>query len=793
MSEVSAARSGRASSEVRVTAAKRVSWAVAAVLASLATTAASQDQAGDDGLGEVVVTGSRVIREGMASPTPVTALSQDELLQANPQSLSQALATLPSMTGSTTPKAVGGRTTLGPGSFLNLRNLGTNRNLVLLDGRRVVPANIAGNTDINLLPQNLISSVSVVTGGASAAYGSDAVAGVTNFILDKRFDGLKVDVNGGLSSHDGDGESYRVAVAGGTSFLDGRLHVIGSFDYRKSEQAFKENRDWADRYCALIPRPGVTTANMSVTNPRQTIACGVTQPSSSYGGAIVSGPLVTATQGITFGPGGVPEAFTYGTLRSANLQAGGEGNFVGDTANFNTPLDNKVFFTHALFEVTENVEAFVQGTYARAYSVYTQTPPYFQGNTGITVFSGNPFIPATIQQQMTTRGIPSFGMGIVPASWGTIDISSEYQAWDGSVGLKGSFGDNWKWDAYYQQGRTAFRLDYRNQISLERAYRAFDAVVAPNGTVVCQSALANPAAYGGCVPLNPFGAGSPSQAALDYIHGPQQAWNLNVMRQSSAAANLSGELGATWAGPIAVGTGIEWRKLEGAVGSDPISNTAPNYTGIRGLPGAYPGRIGGWLTSNVLPTSGEYDVKEGFVETLIPLARDMSFARELDLNAAFRRTDYSQSGTVNTWKVGLTWRPIDELLLRGTRSRDIRAPGIGDLFSRDSSGPDTIVIDRVLPAGPSVSVPIIIAGNPMLRPEEADTTTFGLTYQPAWLTGFAASLDYYDISIADVLASVSAQETIDRCALGQQIYCDNLVRTGGNLTAVRQRTMNLSE
>ena len=184
---------------------------------------------------------------------------------------------------------------------------------------------------------------------------------------------------------------------------------------------------------------------------------------------------------------------------------------------------------------------------------------------------------------------------------------------------------------------------------------------------------------------------------------------------------------------------------------------------------------------------------EAYVERLVPLAKDLAFARSIDLNGAVRFTDYSQSGNVETWKIGLTWRPFDDLLLRGTRSRDIRAPGIGDLYTRDSQGPNSLVIDRVLPGTPSVSVPIIIAGNPMLTPEEADTTTFGFTYQPGWLPGFGASFDYYDISIKDTLASAGAQDTIDRCALGQTAFCENLVRTGGNLVAIRQRTMNLSQ
>jgi iron complex outermembrane receptor protein len=774
------------------TASYLVSLAVASVLCGVAPATLSAEDAAEENLEEVVVTGSRIIREGMSSPTPVTSLTSEELMQSNPQSISQALAQLPSMTGSTTPRSIGGRTTLGVGSFLNLRNLGTNRNLVLLDGRRVVPANIAGNTDINLLPQGLISNVSVVTGGASAAYGSDAVAGVTNFILNTRFEGFKADINGGMSTHKGDGDAYRAALAWGGSALDGRLHLTASFDWRNSNQAYKENRGWASQYCALVPIPGVTAATMSVTNPRQTIACGVTQPSASYGGAITTGPLVTPTQGITFGEGGVPEAFTYGTLRSANLQVGGEGNFVGDTANFNTPTDNKILFTHAAYEFSDNVEGYVQATIGGADSSYTQTPPFFTGTTALQIQSGNPFIPATIQQRMTTLGTASFNLNLVAKSWGNIDIDSNYRARDFVTGLKGSFGEGWNWDFHYQTGRTTFRLDYINQLSLERAHRAVDAVLAPNGTIVCQSALANPAAYGNCVPLNPFGVGAPSQAALDYIHGESQPWNLNIMEQQSAGANLNGEPFSSWAGPVALGVGVEWRKLQGEVRSDDVSNTVPNYTGIRGLPGAYVGRVGGWSTSNVLPTDGQYNVKEAYLEALVPLARDMFLARAIDLNAAVRTTDYSQSGTVETWKLGLTWRPIDELLLRATRSQDIRAPGIGDLYSRDSQGPNTIVIDRVLPSTPSVSVPIVIAGNPALRPEVAKTTTLGLTYQPTFLPGFGASLDYYDIRIKDVLQSVNAQETVNRCALGQQLYCDNLTRSGGTLTSIRQRTQNLA-
>jgi len=763
----------------------------AAILAASTSVVAQDQQSEDEPLQELVITGSRVIREGMSSPTPVTSLSSDELLQSNPQSIAQALALLPAMGTSTTPKSIGGRSTLGPGSFLNLRNLGSTRNLVLLDGRRVVPSNIAGNTDINLLPQSLIQNVSVVTGGASAAYGSDAVAGVTNFILNTKFEGLKFDFNGAQSAHDGDGGAYKLSLAGGSSFLDGRLHAIASFDWRHSQSAYQENRAWANQNCALIPIPGVTAATQSPSNPRQTIACGVTQANASYGGAIISGPLVTPTQGISFDSAGNPVPFVYGDYKSTNLQVGGSGNLMGDVVNFITPMDNKVGFTHLTFDVTDNLQAFVQGTFSRAESLYAQTPPYFNGATPLNIQSGNPFIPASLQARMTDLNVASFALNTTPKSWGVIDTDTSYETWETLAGFKGRFGDTWNWDAHYQHGRTAFQVIYRDQIDVAKLYRAVDVVRAPDGTIACYSALIDPARYGDCVPLNPMGVNSASPEALAYIHGGTP-WNYNIMEQDNFAASINGQPFNSWAGPISVGAGVEWRELKGRTESDEISHSTMDFTNVRGVPASLLTKVGGWATTNLLETSGSYTVKEGFVEALVPLARDLSWAKELDFNAAARITDYSQSGTVETWKGGLTYRPLDELLFRVTRSRDIRAPGIGDLYSKDSLSPNVILTDR-LNGNASVSVPTALAGNPALQPEKADTTAIGFTYEPQWLTGFGISVDYYDIEIKDVLASVGAQETIDRCALGQQQFCDLLIRSNGTLVLVRLPTQNLSE
>jgi iron complex outermembrane recepter protein len=774
--------------------------------------AAAADQAGTQSLEEapqqVVVTGSRLNRVGMTSPTPITSISPDELAAANPQSLSQGLAQLPSMATSTVPASIGGRTTAGPGTFLSLRGLGSTRNLILLDGMRIAPSNLYGNVDVNLLPQALVSSVQVVTGGASAAYGSDAVAGVTNFILNTQFTGFKADVNGGISGH-GDGGSFKTSLAWGSGFLDDRLHVVASFDWRHSKPAYADNRPWSNSHCGVIPVPGVTLANETPSNPRQTFACDVAQANSAYGGVIVSGPWVTPTRSVSFAPGGVPQPFVYGQLaapvgNSPSLTAvrltgtsevGGTGDpaYVGDVVNFYTPLDNKVLFGHVSYDLTHDVQMFAQLTASRTNSYYAQTPLYFNTSDPLTIYSGNPFIPASIQQTMTQQAIPQLSLGITPKSWGNIEADSSEESYDAVAGLKGTFGGSWSWDAHAEHGRYQFREAYENDVTLANLYRALDAVVDPaTGAIVCRVMLTNPSpANNACAPLNPFGAGSASPEALSYIHGT--AWEWNVITQTSAAADVNGEPFSTWAGPVSVGTGIEWRRLEGVQSSDPVSHSSIDFTGVRGVYSGFVNQTGAWATVNVLPYQGAIDVTEGYVEVLVPLLKDRFLARSLDLNAAGRGTGYSQSGTVETWKVGLTWRPIDDLLLRATESRDIRAPGISDLYQPVSLGPPVHGTDTVNGGAPFL-VSVGTEGNPKLQPETARTFTGGFTYQPSWLPGFGVSVDYYDIKIGDVLAAVTAQDTVDRCALGEQTFCANIIRdSSGAISVILTPEENLNQ
>ncbi len=744
---------------------------------------------------EVTVTGSRVsLLPGMSTPTPVTSVPVDELLSTQPQSIVQGLAQLPSLTDSTTPKSIGGSTTLGEGSFMNLRNLGAAETLVLLDGNRLTPNNIQNDVDVSMIPQALVSRVDVVTGGASAAYGSDAVAGVTNFILNTRFTGFKVDAGTGRSSV-GDGGSDKLSLAWGAPFADDRLHVIASFDWLHSQAADAANRPWANNHCAVVNVPGVTTATESPSNPLTEFACNVTAPNAAYGGAIYSGPLTTPTEGISFGQGGVPEPFIYGGLHTTNFQVGGTGDpaYLDDDVNFIAPLDTKVGFTHVEFDVTDSIQAWTQLTASRSASEYSQTPPFLDGTRPVTIYSGNPYIPASIQSQMTTLGVSSFQLGLVPISWGNVEADSHEEAYDALAGLKGKFAEGWTWQVHVEHGRTQWEMSMPGNLDLLNLYRAADAVLAPNGTVVCESALVNPAAYGNCVPIDLFGPGAASPQALAYIHGNgAQLSDTNVMVQDDATASVNAAPFSLWAGPVSSSAGVEWRRLSGVQTSDPISQEYPaDYTDVRGVPAAVANQLGGWLTTNPQPYSGSYDVTEGFLEFLVPVARDLPFAKEIDLNAAGRVTDYSQSGRVETWKVGVTWRPIEDVLFRATESRDIRAPNIANLYQGITTGPVTVT-DPFMD-GASFAIKSATLGNPKLVPERATTSTVGVTYQPSWFSGFGISVDYYNIQIKHVMAEYTAQQELNYCYEGDTTLCQYILRDStGTLYLIETPVLNLN-
>jgi hypothetical protein len=309
-----------------------------------------------------------------------------------------------------------------------------------------------------------------------------------------------------------------------------------------------------------------------------------------------------------------------------------------------------------------------------------------------------------------------------------------------------------------------------------------------SGQIVCRSTLTgfDP----GCVPMNPFGLGSVSQAAADYILG--DSLKELELKQTVAVANISGDLGERLqlgAGPISIAAGVEYRKEEASQTTDAQSKEVVTLAGLRTgvAPSSINNRLGPFQFYNPQPYSGSYDIKEGYVELGVPLLRDKPFVEQLDLSLAARKADYSQSGGVTTWKYGLNWRVNDQVRFRYTKSRDIRGPNSVELFNTQTQTNQTILYNGVTTQNVNLT-----SGNPNLAPERALTETYGVVVRPAFLPGFQASLDRYSISIDDAIGNLSAQQTADQCAAGNTSACAQIaVQTNGTLI-IRLQPLNLS-
>lgn len=728
------------------------SASVLAVLLSstaMGTAWAQQTAAAPVAAEEIVVTGTRIVRDGYEAPTPTTVVGAEALAQQAAPSVIEYLNTVPTFSGNYTPASSTRHSSGSPGTAsVNLRNLGTVRTLVLVDGQRSVGSNPTGLVDVSTVPEQLISRVDVVTGGASSAYGSDAVAGVVNFILDKRFTGVKGEIAGGITTY-GDDPNWKVALTAGTPFANGRGHFTISGSASANRGILLADRDWNKQGWQIITNPNYTPTN---GEPNNLLLNHVGPATMSKGGIIVSGPL----KGIAFGEGGTPYRFAYGPLVSGALMQGGEW-WAQDVhidlgATLEPRLSRQNIFTRVSYELSDNVEVFAQANWYHIDSLSYAYGNLFFG--GLPTSTSNPFLPAEVAAQAATLGLSQITLGHSYADMGRNGLSDSRHTLRSVVGINGAFeaaGTDWTWDAYYQTGTSRNSNRVINSRNNERYNLAVDSIRDPaTGAIACRVNVdADPSNDApDCVPYNPFGIGVNSQAALNYVLG--NAYRFQKFTQDVVAATISGDPFDTWAGPVSVATGVEHRRevSTGFVGADNLTNP--------------------WYAGNYRPTLGKYHVSEAFLETVVPLARDESWARNLELNGAVRGTDYSSSGYVTTWKVGFTYSPIDDLTFRVTRSRDIRAPNINDLFA---SG-NTTTNNAIDPAtGLSVQYRSTNRGNVSLNPEKADATGLGVVFQPSFIPGFNASVDYWNIDLKDAITTVTAQQTVDLCYQGNPAFC----------------------
>lgn len=757
---------------------------VSIIALALAAPGLAWAQEGAQAVEEVVVTGSRAVTNGANAPTPVTVVSSTELQAAAPTGVADALNQLPVLQNSLRPATTGSSATGAAGNganLLSLRGLGTSRTLVLLDGRRLTPSNYSGSTDVNLIPQALLSRVDIVTGGASAAYGSDAVAGVVNFILDTKFTGFKGEIQGGVSSRS-DNESGKIGLTWGRGFAGDRGHVLVSVDgyHNKGIGLDYGGRTWADAGWALLPATG-TPSNVIAPDGRFSTA--------TYGGLITSGPLANQM----FMPDGTLAPFQVGNLRSATVMSGGDG--AAGRTNLVPSLTTQTAYAYAEYEVMPALTVFGSASFGEVTTKYPAiTGGRQQGTEAYTIYNDNAFLPAAVKARMQQLGITQFSMGRFGRDWGPVNIRTYTATWDVTVGAKGDFGEGWQYSAYYERGNSISTVYTAGNPYFDHMYRAADAVVNPaTGQIVCRTSLTNP--NEGCVPINLFGDGAPSAAAKAYVVGT--AYSHLVTTQDVAAFDVRGEPFELWAGPLSLAFGAEYRKITADQIVDAVSASVKAANGVRGFPTSAVGGLGGFQQSNPQPIAGEFSIKEGFFEVDVPLAKDLPLIDVLSFNGAVRYAEYSTAGGATTWKAGFSYSPWQDLRFRLTQSRDIRAPNISELFTGSQQTNGQGVRDPLF-GGQSFVVVRQTNGNVDLVPEEADTLTVGFVYQPSWLPGASFSVDYYDIDIAKVITPLGVQQVVDGCQAGDATLCSYVLRnapvapaTVGTINTVRTPTYNL--
>ena len=778
-------------------AAALLAGASTLAIASLAHAQTAQTTAA--AVDEVVVTGSRVIQNGNSMPTPVTVVTAEQLNVTRPSTVFEGLLDLPVFTGSTSavgnPAGAGGSSRTQSG--LNLRGLGTGRTLVLSDGHRVAPTTQDGVVDAAAIPQQLLQRVDVVTGGVSAVYGSDAITGVVNFITDRKFNGIKLGAQYGGAQFGGD-HSHDFSGAAGTSLFDGRGHIEISYQDRWEEGVKRLERDFLKGQASL---QGTGTAALPFF-----FVEGALQASYSAGGKIF-GPANNPLLNYTFNTNGVATPFRNGISAGfgQNIQLGGDGaNAMG--TSLKSQIDSKQAFGRFDFDVTSNIHFYLTGSLTKSHQNSFNTAFRI---SSVTIPATNAFLAPAYQQAMAAAKVTSFTFAkmwnedVVPNGSADFYTDAKYL----NTGLEAEFG-GYKLEGYYTHSVAKLNSQSNGTMDNAHFWAGLDAVVNPaNGQIVCNVTLTNPGLYPGCVPINIFGP-TADKDAISYFRTPRHYYGRNTM--DDVAGSVVGSPFSTWAGPVSLALSGEWRRQgyslfndAPAAADDPLNCTGLRFNCVQGTSTKY-------SNSGSQRTPVHMDVTEGAVEGEVPLLKD-KFIDSLNINMGARRTHYEVVGDqrgvaqsnkfdATTWKLGLDAKINDMISVRATRSRDIRAPNLNELFE-PTTLTNTVRLDTL--TNQSTRADQYTGGNSGLKPEVGHTWTLGFVVRP--MQDLTLTIDGYDILIDDAIQQVNAYQAVYQNACiasgGSSFYCQFLIRPinatntspANTLTKIISGPLNISE
>ncbi|HEY3697128.1 TonB-dependent receptor plug domain-containing protein [Phenylobacterium sp.] len=768
--------------------------------------AQAQDAGSATGVSEIVVTGSRIRRDTFNAPMPSAVVTGEEIRRSGYVSLADSLVDLPLFGGNVNQQTAGGTLFQTGQARVDLRGLGgTNvRTLVLVDGRRHVFSDASSpGVDLNMLPQLMVERVDVVPGGASAVYGSEAIAGVVNIIMRKQADGFEGDVQTGVTSR-GDGQEFRIGGLYGHKYLGDRLNVLVGGEIARSEPIMQSDRDWAYpglRRTATPPVLTIVPASRSNASPYANfqlragasplaVVRDVRNPSQIVG-------LSPACAATTVTPACQDQSLIYAS----------------DYAALQSKVSHGVIRGHADYAVSDKVKAFVDASYAKVEGYSTSSPAFSSpaggGTMPVFITGDNAFLNGTGATAAQLRAIwtaaapAGGGLTLTPASraqigkfWGEFggrDVRSTRDTTQVTVGLEGQFDAldrTIHWNGYGQYGEMNGTTVSYGQPYKARVQQAVDAVTLPTGQIVCRDVTARAA---GCVPW-------------DLVNGPSQeavAWANAVsttdqtVKQTVFAASFDTNLLTLPAGPLGVAGGLEYRKEESSFVQDALG--AANLLFIN--------QIG--------TRAGSYDVKEAYGEMRVPLLKDLPFAEELSVEFAGRAADYSSAGRTNQYRLAAVWAPVRDIRFRASQGTAVRAPNIVELYAPQSRSFSTTAqdpCDRQSPAATAAqkaarlancsaaianynpatfnsnigtgrsSLPILLGGNPDLNPETAHTYELGVVIEPRFVPNLKISLDFFKYNLADQISSLDVNTVLNALCYNSTVayasnpYCALVVR-----------------
>lgn len=754
-----------------------VAAAIAAASPQLVLAQESQQAAPE----RIQVTGSRILREGAIAPSPVTVISGRDLVETGAMNIGEVLKELPSL-AATYSLANAGRFIGTAGlSLLDLRGMGASRTLVLVDGRRHV-ASSAGSAavDTNSIPTAWLDSVEIITGGASAVYGADAVTGVVNFRLKKDIQGFDLVLSRGFAQ-DNPYDNHKAVLSFGTDIAAGRgnFAVAAEFSGQEGMNA-TDRRQTRTSYMAVAnpaDRDGRDSNGVFIHDgipDRITVANAGWYDSSTAGNFNLNGDWYI------FNQDGSVRLQNLGTTYG-NIEHCSSCEFLDlrQYQDLQPSFNRQNLNMKANFDLTDSINLFAEGKYVRSKGSSEGQPSFFEYSSAIRILRDNAYLDDSMAALMDANNLSSIRIHRFQKDAGRRFEQNTRTTSRFVVGAQGELSADWGFETYVTHGETKLdQINYNNLIRTNFA-QSVDAVFDANGNIVCRDATAR---ANGCAPTSLFGDNAINSAARDWFN--TTSYSHSTIRQQVANASVNNSaLFELPAGMVGFSAGVEYRKEESESVPDRFAATGATFL------------------NSLQYMRGEFDVREAFTEVSVPLLADVFLIQDLVFDAAVRYANYSTIGDATSWKTGLDWSLNSEFRVRATYSEALRAPNISELF-----GPQNQTFFRVTDPcatterqsqnrvnncaaigiapdfqlnNPAATVEGVSGGNPNLLAEKSDSYTVGFVYQPGFINGFSMTVDYWSIEIDDAITAISAQNILNRCvdsATGPNMQFCNLVQ-----------------